>query len=80
MPYALLDAPPLGGQGTGDQAEKQPAQHRVLVGMHRSLGMGYNVEDRVNEFVKGCHTRPLVCSYVMWLGLPCKVLKIDSNR
>src|SRR5438105_14648947 len=29
---------------------------------------------RVNELVKGCHTRPLGCSYVMWLGLPCKVL------
>ena len=80
MPYALLDVPPLEGQGTGDQAEKQPAQHRVLVGMHRSLGMGYDMEYPVNKLVKGCHMRPLGCSYVVWLGLPCKVLKIDSNR
>src|SRR5213083_2931127 len=69
----ILDVPPLIGKGTGDQAETQPAHHRVLVGMHRHLGLGYDVEDRVNELVKGYHTRPLGCSYVVWLGLPCKV-------
>ena len=31
----ILDVPPLIGQGTNDQAETQPAHHRVLVGMHR---------------------------------------------
>ena len=28
----ILDVPPLIGQGTDDQAETQPAHHRVLVG------------------------------------------------
>ena len=54
----ILDVPPLIGQGTGDQAETQPAHHRVLVGMHRYLGLGYDVAHRVKELVKGCHTRP----------------------
>ena len=61
----ILDVPPLIGQGTGDQAETQPAHHRVLVGMHRHLGLGYDVAHRVKELVKGCHTRPLGCSYVV---------------
>src|SRR5438105_9185942 len=61
----ILDAPPLIGQGTDDQAETQPAHHRVLVGMHRHLGLGYDVAHHENELVKGCHTRPLGCSYVM---------------
>src|SRR6266542_6250708 len=75
----ILDVPPLIGQGTGDQAETQLAHHRVLVGMHRNLGLGYDVAHHVKELVKGCHTRPLGCSYVVCLGPPCKV-KIDSNR
>src|SRR6266540_5122242 len=61
----ILDVPPLGGQGTGDKAETQPAHHRVLVGMHRHLGLGYDMAHRVKELVKGCHTRPLGCSYVV---------------
>ena len=61
----ILDAPPLEGQGTDDQAETQLAHHWVLVGMHRHLGLGYDVAHRVKELVKGCHTRPLGCSYVV---------------
>ena len=64
----ILDVPPLIGQGIDDQGETQPAHHRVLVGMHRHLGLGYDVAHRVKELVKGCHTRPLGCSYVVWLG------------
>src|SRR5438105_12594942 len=25
------------------------------------------------ELLKGCHVRPFECSYVVWLGIPCKV-------
>src|SRR5206468_1374033 len=72
----ILDAPPLIGQGTDDQAETQPAHHRVLVGMHRHLGLGYDVAHHVKELVKGCHTRPLGCSYVMCIRSTLQ----DSNR
>ena len=41
----ILDVPPpLIGHRTDGQAETQPAHHRVLVGMTRSLGLGYDVE------------------------------------
>ena len=65
VPTPILDAPPLIGQGTDDQAEMQLAHHQVLVGMHIHLGLGYDVAHRVKELVKGCHTRPWGCSYVV---------------
>ena len=61
----ILDVPPLIGQGTDDQAETQLVHHRVLVGMHRHLGLGYDVAHRVKELVKGCYMRPRGCSYVV---------------
>src|SRR5438105_11569830 len=59
----ILDAPPLIGHGTDDQAETQPAHHRELVGMHRHLGFGYEVAHREKELVIVCHTRHLRCQY-----------------
>ncbi len=62
----ILDVPPLIGQGTDDQAETQPAHHRVLVGMHRHLGLGYDVASRKRTCERLPYKTPgvLVCHVI----------------
>ena len=66
----ILDACPPIGQGTDDQAETQPAHHRVLVGMHRHLGLGYDVAHRVK---RTCERLPYETPGV----LVCRVIRFS---